>query len=161
MIDPQKKSKVLLIAEDDEDHFLLTKEAFEKCGAGMELRQVRDGEELMDYLFHRGKYQDPTEGPEPDVILLDLNLPRKDGREALKEIKSHPWLRYVPVVVLTTSRAHDDVLRSYDLGANSFLRKPLGFNQWIHLAKAFEQYWFETVELPNHLSNGNSQSEIR
>ncbi len=135
----QKKSKVILVAEDDEDHFLLTKDAFEKLGAATELINVRDGDELLDFL---------KTSPQVDIILLDLNMPRKDGREVLKEIKSHRELRRIPVVVFTTSMAEEDVLLCYELGANSFLRKPLGFDQWVNLAKSFDQYWFQTVELP-------------
>lgn len=148
-----ERPKVLLVAEDDVDHYLLLKEAFEKLGPMTELRHVLDGEELTDYLFRQGKFQDPGDSPRPDLILLDLNMPRKDGREALKEIKSDPVLRRIPVIILTTSRAEEDVLQSYELGANSFLRKPLGFNQWVELAQTFGQYWFHTVELPRHAAD--------
>jgi len=142
-----KKSKVALIAEDDEDYFFLIKEVFEKLGSAIALRRVSNGEALMDYLLRPSS--------QADIILLDLNMPLKDGREALKEIKAHPELRKIPVVVLATSTDSDDVAASYALGANSFVRKPLGFHQWMALAKTFEQYWLETVELPDDPDNGN------
>jgi CheY-like chemotaxis protein len=113
-----------------------------------ELRFVVDGEDLMDYLHHRGKYQDPASSPRPGIILLDLNMPKKDGREALKEIKSDPELRRIPVVVLTTSDAEEDIIRSYDMGVNSFIKKPVTFDGMVEIMKALGDYWFQIVELP-------------
>ena len=108
---------------------------------------MKDGEELMEYLRHEGGYS--KEGPpQPSLILLDLNMPRKDGREALREIKSDPKLRHIPVVVLTTSRAEDDVVRSYQYGVNSFITKPVTFQGLVEAMKALGRYWFEVVELP-------------
>ena len=109
---------------------------------------VEDGEELMDYLNHRGEYSDPESAPRPSLILLDLNMPRKDGREALKEIKSDPALRRIPIVVLTTSKAEEDILRTYDLGVSSFIAKPVVFESMVEILKTLGTYWFEIVELP-------------
>jgi CheY-like chemotaxis protein len=104
----------------------------------------------MDYLYHRGpKYADPTASPRPGLILLDLNMPRKDGREALEEIKADPELRQIPVVVLTTSQAEEDIYRTYDLGVNSFITKPVVFESLVELMKTLGKYWFEIVELPS------------
>ncbi len=108
---------------------------------------MRDGEELMNYLLHRGEFTGDS-SPEPSLILLDLNMPRKDGREALREIKSAPALRHIPIVVLTTSRADEDVLRSYEWGGNSFITKPVTFVGLVKAMKTLNRYWFEVVELP-------------
>src|SRR5207302_1889890 len=107
-----------------------------------------DGEDLMSYLHHQGQFSNAGESPAPSLILLDLNMPRKDGREALREIKSDAALRHIPVVVLTTSRAEEDVVRSYQLGVNSFITKPLTFQGLVEAMKALGRYWFEVVELP-------------
>jgi CheY-like chemotaxis protein len=105
---------------------------------------------LMDYLFQRGRYDAPGAAPRPGLILLDLNMPRKDGREALKEIKAHPDLHRIPVVILTTSKAEEDIYRSYDLGANSYIAKPVTFDRLVELMQALGNYWVEFVELPKH-----------
>jgi CheY-like chemotaxis protein len=139
----------LLLADDDEEDLLLTKEALEQSRLGNDLRFVYDGEELMDYLLRRGRYADPADSPAPGLILLDLNMPRKDGREALTEIKANPDIRRIPVVVLTTSRAEEDVFRTYDLGVSSFISKPVTFEGLVEAMKALSQYWFEIVELPD------------
>lgn len=138
----------ILMADDDEDDFMLAREALAESRLANELHLVRDGEELMDYLYRRGQYADPLKSPRPGLILLDLNMPKKDGREALKEIKADPNLRQIPVVVLTTSKAEDDIYRSYDLGANSFITKPVTFNSLVEVIKVLGRYWFEIVELP-------------
>jgi CheY-like chemotaxis protein len=138
----------ILMADDDEDDRQLAKEALEESRLVNELRFVVDGEDLMDYLHHRGKYQDATLSPRPGIILLDLNMPKKDGREALKEIKSDPELRRIPVVVLTTSDAEEDIIRSYDMGVNSFIKKPVTFDGMVEIMKALGDYWFQIVELP-------------
>ncbi len=138
----------ILMADDDEDDRQLAKEALEESRLANELRFVVDGEELMDYLHHRGKYSDHALSPRPGIILLDLNMPRKDGREALKEIKSDPELRRIPVVVLTTSDAEEDIIRSYDLGVNSFIKKPVTFQGMVEIMKVLGDYWFQIVELP-------------
>ncbi len=115
------------MADDDQDDCLLVSKAFKASRLCNDLRFVKDGEELMDYLHQRGKYADRRSRPRPGLILLDLNMPKKDGREALREIKSDPDLRAIPIVVLTTSKEEEDVLRSYDLGANSYVTKPVTF----------------------------------
>jgi CheY-like chemotaxis protein len=103
----------------------------------------------MDYLLRRGQYTDPSAAPMPGLILLDLNMPKKDGREALAEIKANPELRQIPVIVLTTSKAEEDIFRSYDLGVNSFITKPVTFGGLVEAMKVLSQYWFEIVELPD------------
>lgn len=138
----------ILIADDDPEDRLLVEEAFVESRIANNLRFVEDGEQLMDYLYRRGRYADPVSSPRPGVILLDLNMPKKDGREALKEIKSDPKLRQIPVIVLTTSRAEEDIFRSYDLGVNSFITKPVTFAAMVELMKTLGKYWFEIVELP-------------
>ena len=116
---------------------------------GNQITRVKDGEELMHYLRHQNDFSNPEKAPEPSLILLDLNMPRKDGREALREIKSDPKLRHIPVVVLTTSRAEEDVVRSYEFGVNSFITKPLTFQGLVDAMKALGRYWFEVVALPS------------
>lgn len=144
----QRKPVVILLAEDDDDDYLLTQDAFREAHLLNTMHRVKDGEELMDYLLKRGAYEQALHAPWPCLILLDLNMPRKDGREALAEIKSNPDLRRIPVVVLTTSKADEDILRTYDLGVNSFIRKPVGFSQLVEVVKVLGQYWFEIVEFP-------------
>ena len=139
----------ILVAEDDEDDRMLMQDALEENRLANDLHFVCDGEELMDFLLHRGEYSDPTTAPRPSLILLDLNMPRKDGREALKEIKSDPNLRQIPIVVLTTSKAEEDILRTYDLGVSSFISKPVIFDSMVQIIKALGKYWFEIVELPD------------
>jgi CheY-like chemotaxis protein len=145
-----RKPITLLMADDDEDDRLLTKVALERSRLANELRFVEDGEELMDYLHRRGRYEDPASSPRPGLILLDLNMPRKDGREALREIKADPALRRIPVVVMTTSQAEQDVVRSYDLGANSYVTKPVTMDSLVEVLQALGRYWFEIVELPGN-----------
>ena len=146
------KSITILVAEDDEDDRLLMQEALEENRLANDLHFVVDGEELMDYLLHRGHYSDPKSAPRPSLILLDLNMPRKDGREALKEIKADPNLRKIPIVVLTTSKAEEDILRTYDLGVSSFIAKPVVFDSMVQIMKMLGTYWFEIVELPDRAS---------
>ncbi|HYE74466.1 MAG TPA: response regulator [Blastocatellia bacterium] len=138
----------ILMADDDADDCLLIQRALAKSRIASELRRVEDGEELMDYLFQRGKFAAPGAAPRPELILLDLNMPRKDGREALGEIKSNPQLRCIPVVVLTTSRAEEDIYRSYNLGANSYITKPVTFERLVELMDVLGTYWADVVELP-------------
>ncbi len=146
---PVQGSRVLiLMADDDADDRLLAADALAEARLNNELRFVEDGEELMDYLNRRGRWSAPGAAPRPGLILLDLNMPRKDGREALREIKAHPELRRIPVVVLTTSRAEEDVVRSYDLGASSFISKPVTFDGLVTAMKALGRYYIEIVELP-------------
>ncbi len=137
----------ILMADDDADDRLLAKDAFEKNRLKNTLQFVEDGEELMDYLHQRGKY-DATNAPKPGLILLDLNMPKKDGREALREIKSDEKLKKIPVVVLTTSSADEDIIKSYNLGVNSFITKPVGFDDLVKIIRQLNEYWFQLVKLP-------------
>lgn len=141
----------VLMADDDEDDRLLARDAFEECDADVDLRFVEDGEELLDYLHGHGRF---TGAPRPSLILLDLNMPRKDGREALAAIKSHPSLRRIPVVVISTSKAEEDVTRSYDLGVSSFVSKPVTYESLLALVRTLSHYWFETVRLPDRATAG-------
>jgi CheY-like chemotaxis protein len=144
----RRKPITIVIAEDDVEDRMLVEEAFAESRLANDLRFVEDGEELMDYLYHRGAYADPVRAPHPGLILLDLNMPKKDGRTALREIKADPRLRHIPVVVLTTSKAEEDVFRSYDSGVSSFITKPVTFSGLVNVVQAFNTYWFEIVELP-------------
>jgi len=144
----KSKPFVILMAEDDADDRLLLKDALTECQCGADMRFVENGEELLDYLGRRGKYQQADLAPRPRLILLDLNMPRKDGREALREIKSNTELRSIPVVVLTTSGADTDVEGIYQLGANSFICKPVQFDQLVNLMRLLGQYWLNAVKLP-------------
>jgi CheY-like chemotaxis protein len=137
------------MADDDEEDCALTKEAMTDARLANEMRFVSDGEELMDYLHKRGKYGNGNDAPRPGVILLDLNMPKKDGREALAEIKSDPDLRRIPVCVLTTSSDEEDIFRTYDLGVNSFMTKPVTFAGLVEVLQTWSRYWFEVVDLPS------------
>ena len=150
-------SITILMAEDDPDDRLLTQEALEESQLTNDLRFVQDGEELFDYLHKRGKFTTPAQAPRPGLILLDLNMPRKDGREALKELKADPYFRQIPVVILTTSQAAEDVYHTYDLGANSYITKPVTFDGLVNLMKSLGKYWFETVHLPPRPTMLNQQ----
>lgn len=141
-------SITILMADDDEDDCLLVREAFTENRLLNDLRFVSDGEELMDYLLQRSHYSDPATSPPPGLILLDLNMPRKNGREALKEIKADLCLRHIPVVVLTTSQEQTDILSSYHLGANSYISKPVTFDGLVRVIKSFGNYWLNIVDLP-------------
>lgn len=145
---PSNKLISILMADDDEDDRLLTEEAFAESRLANDLYFVKDGEELMQYLLRQGEYTDPSRSPRPGIILLDLNMPKKDGREALEEIKSNPHLCRIPVIILTTSKAEEDIIRSYDLGANSFITKPVTFHGLIEVLKTVGNYWFHIVQLP-------------
>ena len=142
------KMITILLADDDPDDRQLTQDAFVENRLVNVLHCVEDGEELMEYLRRQGRYVDQKDAPLPGLILLDLNMPRKDGREALKEIKADPELRRIPIVVLTTSKAEEDILRTYDLGVNSYVTKPVTFKSLVELIKVLGRYWFEVVELP-------------
>jgi CheY-like chemotaxis protein len=142
------KAITILYADDDPEDRLLVKEAWEESRLANDLHFVEDGEQLMDYLCRRGKYTDLIHAPLPGMILLDLNMPNKDGREALKEIKADSRLRLIPTVVLTTSQAEEDIYRAYDLGVSSFIIKPVSFQALVNVTKTLAKYWFEIVELP-------------
>jgi CheY-like chemotaxis protein len=142
------KSNIILMADDDADDRLLAKDALAECQLARDLHFVEDGEELLDYLARRGKYSENGHAPRPGLILLDLNMPKKDGREALREIKEDPDLRRIPVVVLTTSKADTDIEKVYQLGANSFITKPVKYDALVNVMRTIGLYWFQTVELP-------------
>jgi CheY-like chemotaxis protein len=139
---------VILLADDDEEDRMLAADALEESRVVNDLRFVEDGDELLDYLYRRGRYSEPDAAPTPGLILLDLNMPRKDGREALREIKADPDLRRIPIIVLTTSKAEEDIYRTYDLGANSFITKPVSFEGLVAVMRDIGRYWIEIVELP-------------
>lgn len=143
-----RRAITILMADDDADDRMLAKDALFESRLANDLYLVADGQELMDYLNRQGEYEEPSTSPRPGVILLDLNMPRKDGFEALTEIRSDPDLRRIPVVILTTSKAEEDIYRGYDLGANSFVTKPVTFDGLVQAMSALGQYWFEIVELP-------------
>ncbi len=137
----------ILSAEDDPDDCLLVEDAFRESGQESHLTFVQDGHALLDYLHREGDFATPEEAPRPDLILLDLNMPGKDGRESLAEIKADPDLRSIPVVVLTTSTAEEDILRTYDLGCAGYITKPASYQDMLDMVKVLNQYWFEIVEL--------------
>lgn len=139
---------VILMADDDADDRDLARDAMQENRLGNCVRFVEDGQELMDYLHRAGRYA-TEDAPRPGLILLDLNMPRKDGRQALREIKGNPDLRCIPVVVLTTSKTEEDILRTYDLGANSFITKPVTFERLVEIVRTLGRYWFNIVELPH------------
>ena len=137
---------LVLVADDDPEDRMLIEDAFEESRLANPLEFVVDGEDLLDYLHRRNGYSDPSSSPRPGLILLDLNMPRKDGREALKEIKSDPELRQIPIVVMTTSKVEEDILRTYDLGVNSFITKPVTFEGLVEVVKELSRYWFQIVQ---------------
>jgi two-component system, response regulator len=138
----------ILIAEDDEDDYLLTLEALKEAGVDTPVKWVKDGEELMGYLEPVGTTAQKSSPEFPSLILLDLNMPRKDGREVLDEIKKNKALRKIPIVVLTTSEAETDINHAYDLGVNSYIQKPVRFNEFVEVVKVLSHYWFHVVKLP-------------
>lgn len=141
-------SIIILYADDDPEDRMLARDAFEESRLANKLIFVEDGEELMNYLTHQGEFEDKEKFPVPGLILLDLNMPKKDGREVIKEMKSNPDLKYIPIIVLTTSSAEEDILKTYDLGVNSFITKPVTFDSLVEIMKTLGKYWFEVVELP-------------
>jgi len=142
----------ILMADDDEDDILLTTKALKQSRLLNTLISVSDGEELLEYLKRRGTYKNPDASPRPGLILLDLNMPKMDGREALREIKLDENLKDIPIIVFTTSKADEDIYRSYKLGVNSFITKPVKFEELIAVIASLGNYWFKIVKLPN---NGN------
>ncbi|MEK6304123.1 MAG: response regulator [Acidobacteriota bacterium] len=146
-MNPRKEALTILVADDDEIDRGFLRRAWEKSRVSNDLRFVGDGEELTEYLKHAGRYSDPASAPRPAVILLDLNMPKKDGREALREIKADPELRQIPVIVLTGSKVEADILRSYDLGANSYITKPVTFEALVDVLQVLRMYWIEIVDL--------------
>ena len=147
-MDAHTKPITILMADDDADDRFLAKEAFAEARLANDFRFVKDGQELIDYLQKNGTYSDQADAPAPGLILLDLNMPRKDGREALAEIKADPVLRRIPVVVLTTSKADEDILNTYDLGVSGYVTKPVTFDGLVEVMQVLGNYWFQIVELP-------------
>lgn len=141
------KPFVILMAEDDEHDIVATKRAWKKNNIANPLHIVKDGEACLDYLHQRGEYSDPATAPKPGILLLDLSMPRMDGLTVLKHIRQHDSLRHLPVIVLTTSQLDEDRVKSYDLGANAFIRKPVGFDNFSTAVKTISLFW-ELVELP-------------
>ncbi len=149
MDNPPSKRTVVIIAEDDPDDRLLIKDALQEASLQpVEVIFVHDGAEMLDYLYHRGRYSDLSLAPHPELVLLDLNMPKKSGMEVLEEIKRDPALRATPVVVLTTSREPEHISRSYELGGNGFVTKPDSYHKLVELMRNIQRYWFRTVELP-------------
>lgn len=144
---PRKAIEILLVDDDPEDRMLII-DALRINHLQNKIHQLENGVELLEYLQNRGKYSDAARFPTPGIVLLDLNMPKKDGREALKELREDPRFKTLPVVVLTTSKSDLDISRTYDLGANSFITKPVSFTTLIAVMQKFCDYWFEIVELP-------------
>jgi CheY-like chemotaxis protein len=145
--------RIILMADDDAEDRQLVRDALREGGFDHELRCVRDGVELFDYLRRRGEFADAPSAPRPDIILLDFKMPRKDGREVLAEIKADPQLRRIPVIALTTSNTEDDISFSYYSGGNSYVSKPTSFREWVEILRIMSDYWFRVVELPPPPSN--------
>src|SRR4051794_40372353 len=142
------KSITILIADDDADDRMMAKEALEECRLANAVYFVENGVELLAYLRRQGRFAEPNAAPRPGLILLDLNMPKMDGREALREIKADALLRRTPIVVMTTSKAEEDIYRTYDLGVSSYVTKPVSFDGLVEVMKAIGRYWFDIVELP-------------
>lgn len=140
----------ILVADDDPEDRELTREAFQESHVANDVRFVEDGEQLLDYLYRRGRYADPAAAPRPGLLLLDLNMPKVDGWQVLAEIKADPAFDYLRVVVMTTSKAEEDVLRTYRLSAASFITKPVTFDGLLEVIRTLGKYWLEIVELPHH-----------
>ena len=138
----------ILLVEDNVQDIEITQRAFAKGRVRNELTVVRDGEEAIDYLYHRGKYQDPATSPRPGMILLDLNLPKLGGLEVLQQIKRDDHLKQIPVIVLTVSQREEDVVRSYDLGVNTYIQKPVEFDNFMRVVNAVHEYWILIATLP-------------
>jgi CheY-like chemotaxis protein len=147
-----KRGITILLVEDDPADQELTRRALEQGRLLNRLEIVDDGMDALEYLRHQGRFADEASSPRPDLVLLDLNLPRLDGREVLKAMRADPDLRRIPVVALTTSRAEEDVLATYELGVNSYISKPLDMDEFVKLLSSLQEYWFEVVMLPPHQS---------
>ena len=148
--DPPRRPFTILLADDDEEDRELARDALQDSRLANQMKFVVDGQDLLDYLGHEGRWAGPgADAPRPGIILLDLNMPKKDGREALAEIKADESLRRIPIVVLTTSSDEADILSSYDLGVSSFITKPVTFGALVDVMRTWTQYWFEIVQIPN------------
>jgi CheY-like chemotaxis protein len=150
--------RTILMADDDAEDCFLVRDALLETGRVCDLRFVRDGEELFDYLRHEGEYVDGRNSPWPDLILLDLKMPRKDGRETIRDLKADPRYRRIPVIALTTSSAGDDVDYSYGVGANAYIAKPTTFRDLVDVLDALGKFWFDVVELPPKACHGGKTS---
>lgn len=158
MLDPRGAPITILMADDDEEDRALARDALQDARLANGMRFAVDGQDLLDYLRRDGFYANPAvDAPRPGIILLDLNMPKKDGREALVELKADPDLRQIPIVVLTTSKDEEDVWRSYDLGVNSFITKPVTFAGLVEVMRAWTHYWVEIVDLPVGTVAGNGR----
>jgi CheY-like chemotaxis protein len=142
---PDSRAIDVLLIEDDPGDIVITREAFKNHKIRNTLRVARDGQEGLDYLYQRGAHQG---APRPDLILLDLNLPKYDGHQLLEKIKSDPEMCHIPVIVLTTSAAEEDILRSYRLHANAYVTKPVGFEQFMHVIREIDEFFVQVVRLP-------------
>lgn len=151
MIDNLFRQPIILVADDDRGDRELICRAFECCECKPEMHFVHDGVEALDYLHRTGKYTIPSSSPTPDIILLDLNMPKLNGFQVLKQIKSDEDLKSLNVIILSTSSNADDIKKSYQLGANSYITKPLDMDDYLNMTKIFKQYWFEIAKLPHHL----------
>lgn len=151
----EEKRALILMADDDPDDRLFNQDALEQAGLTARLELVENGQELMDFLHCKGKYEDRSAEVLPDLIVLDLNMPKMDGNEVLSAIKSDPTLRYIPVIMLTTSHSEADIRKSYDLGVSGYITKPLTFKRLIEIMKTVGKYWFDTVVLPDKLTGGS------
>ena len=148
MVEKRKKKTVLLMADDDEDDCLLMNEAVREIFKSEHFFCLRDGQELMDYLLRRGVYLDIKKFPPPDLIFLDLNMPKKDGFETLKEIKEHPELKAIPVLIFSTAKEQEQIEVCYKLGANSYITKPMSFENLVKTVRCLSEYWFDIAKLP-------------
>lgn len=144
------KPVTILIADDDPDDRQLTKEAFDEAKVTNDLRFVEDGVEVFEYLSRKGKFADPVSSPWPSILLLDLNMPRMDGREVLEKLKGEEKYHPIRVIVMTTSKAEEDILKSYKLAASSYITKPITFEALVQVVQALGRYWLEIVELPEN-----------
>jgi CheY-like chemotaxis protein len=142
--------RTILMVDDDGEDCGLVRDALQAIGRDCDLRFVHNGEELFDYLYRRGEYAEAGELPRPDLMLMDLKMPRKDGRETLRELKSDPQWRQIPVIVMTTSMARDDVCSCYEAGANAYVTKPATFRKLVDMLDKLTTFWFEVVQLPSH-----------
>lgn len=144
-------TKTILIVEDSDDDFIATERAFKKAGLANPIQRCTNGDQALDYLYRRGEFTDPEKSPRPGIILLDLNLPGTDGREVLRIIKSEHLLHKIPVIVLTTSDANQDIERCYEAGANSYVKKPVNLQGFVQAISRLHEYWIEVAVLPKEM----------
>lgn len=145
---PCRETQTILIVEDNDDDFFATMRAFKKAELANPVQRCTNGDQALDYLFRRGEFSDPDKAPKPGIVLLDLNLPGTDGRQVLRVVKADPDLKKIPVIVLTTSRARQDIERCYADGANSYIQKPVNLEEFVQAITRLREYWFEVALLP-------------